>query len=94
MPETFDQTSQRIAKEQAQKPDRLEPEIAQALEHWVIALMHERRGPIGRAGIFIDDKGRKNDMSYDISEVFAAIYEVAPEAIARMLQSGGASFVR
>lgn len=72
----------------------LEPDIAEALENWVITMMKERTGP-GMDGQFVTKNGlRVYDVSFKISDVFTAINDAAPDAIARMLQAGAAKFIR
>jgi len=76
-----------------QAPAQLEPEVADALEAWLTALLKERSGR-GVEGVFISNTGRKIDTTYDMVAMFEAVYEVAPDAIARMLQAGAAGFIR
>lgn len=72
---------------------QLEPEIAQALEEWVIALMSEREGP-GVTVEVVTANGTIIDNSWAIRDCFAAIYTVDPDIIARCLQAGGAAYIR
>ena len=75
-------------------PTPLEPEIADALEEWVEVLMKEASGP-GSEGVFVHKDGRRvSDVSFNIADVFSAIYRVTPEAVARMLQAGAAQYIR
>jgi len=74
-------------------PTALEPEIAQALEEWVIALMGEREGP-GITVEVVTADGTIIDNSWAISDCFTAIYTAAPDVIARCLQAGAAAYIR
>ena len=85
--------SRRIERSKPLRPVCLEPEIAQALEEWVIALMGEREGP-GITVEVVTAEGKVIDNSWAISDCFAVIYTVAPDVIARCLQAGAAAYIR
>jgi len=71
---------------------RLEPEIAKAIELWVLSLLRERRGR-GTEGKFFTSDGVELENSYRMVDLFSIIHEVAPDAIAIMLQKGAEFFV-
>ena len=65
----------------------LDPEIARAIEEWVAVAVHERQGP-GETREGDDREG------YDFGAFLELINDLAPDAIARMLQAGAASYLR
>ena len=71
----------------------LEPSIAQGLEDWILAFMKERQYQKHKK-VTIYQGGRRlpPDLSFQIAEVVAEMYHVAPNAVAEMLKAGGASF--
>ena len=71
---------------------RLEPEIAEALEKWLLVMMREQRGS-GHELVVYKGTERKIDNSYTMTDVFTAINEVCPDAIARLLQAGAAAYI-
>jgi len=67
--------------------------IADALEEWALAQMRERAGR-GVEGVFVTDAGKEMDTTYAMADFFVMLYEVAPEAITRMLKAGGARYLK
>lgn len=71
----------------------LDPTWAAALSEWIQALMKEATGP-ALDGVFVTKDGRKAEVSFEITDVFSAIYTVCPEAIGLMLKAGAANYIR
>ncbi len=69
-----------------ERPWQLAPEIADAIEQWMTAAIHERRGP-GKAHGNLDLEG------YLFAEFLEVINEACPEAITRMLKAGAAAYI-
>ena len=67
--------------------------IAQALEAWALAQMHER-AELGIEGVFVTGTGETLDATYAMEDFFLMLYEVAPEAITRMLKAGAARYLK
>ena len=63
----------------------IDPEIASAIQNWIGAQMHERRGP---------GKDRPGGYEgYSFGDMLDVLDAVCPDAIARMLQAGASSYL-
>lgn len=63
----------------------IDPEIAGAIQNWIGAQMHERRGP---------GKDRPGGYEgYSFADMLDVLDDVCPDAIARMLQAGASAYL-
>ena len=68
------------------KDEDLEPDIIRAVDHWLLLKLRERRGtgqPMGDNGAVV----------YTLEDWLNILNEICPDAIARMLQAGAATYL-
>ena len=68
------------------KNNDLDPDMIAALESWMFTAIHERRGP----GHMRDGQFE----GYSFADFINVLNDIAPDAIARMLQAGAAAYLR